>query len=174
MYGGLLQGKLVPVHLLATKTKPSDKVALTCFVDNVAVLAIEACLIKNLGEVFSPLSIMQMKENSVRNIAAESQGSQDQRELLTRKKSVLSSGLEICQRYVGRSMLGKVSRTLARLGSRKILGSLVVLADFVQRKRRVRSNRGREAQYQLMLKVPMRLLPPRLQLPGFAILRSPE
>lgn len=92
--------------------------ALKCFVDNVTVLVIEACLMKNLGAVFSPVLIMQMDENLIRTIAAESQENQDQRELLTRKKTVLSSGLEICQRHVSRSMLGKVPKFFTRLGSR--------------------------------------------------------
>lgn len=86
--------------------------ALKSFVDNVAILAIELCLLKDLGEVFSPVSVMQMEENSVRKIATESQENQNQRELLTRKRAVLSSGLEICQRYVGRGMLGKISEFL--------------------------------------------------------------
>jgi hypothetical protein len=82
-------------------------VALKCFVDNVATLIIEACLMKDLGKVFSPVSVMQMEEDSVRRIAAEPQENQDQREVLKRKEIILNSGLEICQRYVGRRMPGR-------------------------------------------------------------------
>lgn len=107
---------MVPVLLLYARANPSEKVALKCFVDNVTILVIEACLMKNLGGVFSPVLITQMDETLIRKIAAESQENQDQRELLTRKKTVLTSGLEICQRYVGRSTLGKCSKIIAGLG----------------------------------------------------------
>lgn len=106
--------------------------ALKCFVDNVAVLVIEACLMKNLGAVFSPLLIMQMDETLTRKIAAESQENQDQRELLTRKKVVLSSGLEICQRHVSRSKLGKGAKIIARLDIHRIVTISIKLADLTQ------------------------------------------
>lgn len=82
--------------------------ALKSFVDNVAILTVETCLMKDLGMVFSPISVMQMEENVVRRIASEPRENQDQRELLTRKKTVLTLGLEICQRYVGRNTLSKI------------------------------------------------------------------
>lgn len=103
--------------------------ALKCFVDNVAILVIEACLMKNLGAVFSPVLIMQMDESLIQKIAAESQENQDQRELLTRKKTVLSSGLEICQRHVSRSMLGKNSKTFTRLDSHRLVIVLIRRTD---------------------------------------------
>lgn len=81
------------------------KVVLKSFVDNVAILTVEACLMKDLGMVFSPISVMQMEENVVRRIASETRENQDQRELLTRKKTVLTLDLEICQRYVDRNTL---------------------------------------------------------------------
>lgn len=80
--------------------------ALKSFVDNVPVLVIEACLLKNLGAVFSPVVIMQMDGDLIRKIAAESQENQELRDVLTRKEAVLNSGLEICQRYVERGTLG--------------------------------------------------------------------
>lgn len=141
--------------LLVTEAKSYEKVALKSFVDNVAILVIEACLMKDLRAVFSPVLIMQMNGTSIQKIAAESQENQDQREMLSRKKAVLSSGLEICQRYVRRSTLGK-SKPFLGLGSCHIIFHLIVLADIVQREWRLRSNRGQEAQYQSKLKAPMR------------------
>lgn len=79
--------------------------------DNVAVLVIEACFLKNLGAVFSPVVIMQMNGDLIRKIAADSQETQELREVLTRKEAVLISGLEICQRYVGHGTLCEFSET---------------------------------------------------------------
>ena len=71
------------------------------FVDNVTILAVEACLIKDLGDIFRPVRVMQMTPELVEKIAAESQDNQIQREHLTRKKAVLASGLATCKRHVG-------------------------------------------------------------------------
>ena len=48
-------------------------------VDNVAVQAIEACLMTHLPDIISPASVMQMDEETIRRIAAESDESQELR-----------------------------------------------------------------------------------------------
>ena len=48
-------------------------------VDNVAVQAIEACLMAHLPELISPASVMQMDDEIIRRIAAESEESQELR-----------------------------------------------------------------------------------------------
>ena len=48
-------------------------------VDNVAVQAIEACLMTHLPEIISPASVMQMDDETVRRIAAESEEVQELR-----------------------------------------------------------------------------------------------
>lgn len=48
-------------------------------VDNVAVQAIEACLMTHLQDIISPASVMQMKDETISRIAAESEDSQELR-----------------------------------------------------------------------------------------------
>ncbi|KAF2277447.1 uncharacterized protein EI97DRAFT_375109 [Westerdykella ornata] len=48
------------------------KKALTVFIDNVAVLAVENCLIADLAEIFSPKTVSEMNEDLLRLIASES------------------------------------------------------------------------------------------------------
>lgn len=48
-------------------------------VDNVAVQAIEACLMTHLQDIISPASVMQMKDETISRIAAESEESQELR-----------------------------------------------------------------------------------------------
>ena len=56
-------------------------------IDNVAVQAIEACLMNPLPNVISPTSIMKMNEDTVSRIAAEPEENQALREQLSRKLS---------------------------------------------------------------------------------------
>ena len=48
-------------------------------VDNVAVQAIEACLMTPLPDIISPASVMQMEDETIRRIAAESEEIQELR-----------------------------------------------------------------------------------------------
>ena len=70
-------------------------------VDNVATLAIQACLSSHLSELLSPSSIQEMNGELISTIAAESEENQAERDQLTRKLEVLRSGLDICKRYSG-------------------------------------------------------------------------
>ncbi|KAL8792225.1 MAG: hypothetical protein Q9195_005181 [Heterodermia aff. obscurata] len=85
------------------------KVAMKVLVDNVALQAIEACLMTHLPDIISPASVMQMEGETIRRIAAESEESQELREQLIRKATVLKSGLEICKRYTGRRSTSSLS-----------------------------------------------------------------
>lgn len=58
-------------------------------VDNVAVQAIEACLMTHLPEIISPASVVQMEDDVITRIAAEPEENQALREQLTRKLAVL-------------------------------------------------------------------------------------
>ena len=55
------------------------KVAIKVLVDNVAVQAIEACLMTHLPDIISPTSVMQMNDETIRRIAAESEEIQELR-----------------------------------------------------------------------------------------------
>lgn len=58
-------------------------------VDNVAVQAIEACLMTHLPDIISPASVVQMEDDVIIRIAAEPEENQALREQLTRKLAVL-------------------------------------------------------------------------------------
>jgi hypothetical protein len=77
------------------------------FIDNVAIQAVEGYLVKGLGDMLSPSSILQMEPDLVSKIAAESSENQTRREELLRKSTVLKMGLKTCKRYVGRSASSK-------------------------------------------------------------------
>lgn len=79
------------------------------FIDNVAIQAVEGCLMGGLGDILSPSLILQMEPGLVRKIAAESLESQVQRDDLLRKSSVLKLGLKTCKKYVGHSASSKLS-----------------------------------------------------------------
>jgi hypothetical protein len=76
------------------------------FVDNVAVQVIEATIVNNLANVFSPLAVAQMTSELISKIVAESQVAQTQRELLERKIDVLKDGMDTCKRHASRQTLG--------------------------------------------------------------------
>ena len=54
-------------------------------VDNVAVQAVEACLLSQLSSIISPTSVMTMTDDTVASIAAEPEDNQALREQLDRK-----------------------------------------------------------------------------------------
>lgn len=76
------------------------------FVDNVAVQVIEASIVSKLPEVFTPLAVAQMTSELILKIAAESQESQNERELLQRKIRILEDGMTTCKRHTNRRTSG--------------------------------------------------------------------
>lgn len=74
------------------------QVALKEVVDNFSKLAIEACLISKLPELFAPQIVYELSDNTVSRIAAESWEIADERRFLTDKLEVLASGMTELQR----------------------------------------------------------------------------
>ena len=71
-------------------------------VDNVAIYAIECCLVNAVSTLFTPSSVLQMDRELVSSIAAESQHNQSLREQTERKIEVLQAGLDICKVHANR------------------------------------------------------------------------
>ncbi|KAI6081332.1 P-loop containing nucleoside triphosphate hydrolase protein [Hypoxylon rubiginosum] len=69
------------------------KVALKEVVDDFSKLAIEACLISKLPELFTPEIVYDLSEDTVSRITAESLEKAEERRFLTEKKEILSSGM---------------------------------------------------------------------------------
>ncbi|KAF2146892.1 uncharacterized protein K452DRAFT_242078 [Aplosporella prunicola CBS 121167] len=76
--------------------------ALNVFVDNVAALVIENCLLSELPELFSPAIVAGMDDEQLEVLAAESQQVTAERAQLNRKISVLKEGLRTCRKHVPR------------------------------------------------------------------------
>ncbi|CAO2656981.1 Nn.00g057840.m01.CDS01 [Neocucurbitaria sp. VM-36] len=76
------------------------KHAITVFINNIAVLAIENCLIKNLAGIFSPSLIADLSDEKLHAIAAESDKVREDRNSLRQKLSALQSGKEILNEHI--------------------------------------------------------------------------
>jgi hypothetical protein len=76
-------------------------------VDNVCTVAIEAILVSELQDIFSPSAVMQMDEEFISSISTESEDTNAERERLTRQCAALQSGLDICRTQLGHWTLSK-------------------------------------------------------------------
>jgi hypothetical protein len=72
-------------------------------VDNISVLAIEACLIKPLPTIFHPESVHGLDDNLVQRIAGESAESVAERIRLEERLDVLETGLGALSRLASYS-----------------------------------------------------------------------
>jgi len=73
------------------------QVALKTFVDNIAIQVIQRRIVRQLWDVFTPISLAAMGSEVVAKIAAESNSEQSRRALLQSKTAKLREGLDICQ-----------------------------------------------------------------------------
>jgi len=69
------------------------------FIDNIAVLAIEQCLIDELTNVFTPDVVADMDENTLGILAAESEDMKKERTRLQKKLDILRLGLYTCTQF---------------------------------------------------------------------------
>ncbi|KAL8741952.1 MAG: hypothetical protein Q9190_005505, partial [Brigantiaea leucoxantha] len=81
-------------------------------IDNVAIQAIEWCLVANIKDVFSPSHVLQMDVKLVSRIAEESRHDQSLRESTNSKLAALQSGLATCKNHAARKAPGKSSSIL--------------------------------------------------------------
>jgi GTPase SAR1 family protein len=77
--------------------------AISVFSNNIAVLAIENCLIKDLSGIFSPTLTANMDDEQLYAIAAESEDVRYERSSLRKKLEVLQSGRQILYKHMGKS-----------------------------------------------------------------------
>jgi len=78
-------------------------------IDNVAIQAIECCLVAGTSDLLSPSHVLQMDQKFVRGIAAESHQNQALREQTQRRMVVLQAGLDICRVHANRKSLSAPS-----------------------------------------------------------------
>lgn len=82
------------IFQLATSDIYSLQSALVTFIDNIATLAIENCLIRPLGNVFDSQSVSNLSEEQVTNLASESPEAQLTRECFKQELEKLQAGLQ--------------------------------------------------------------------------------
>lgn len=75
------------------------KSAISIFINNVAVLGIESCLIANLTSIFSPSLVTSMNNTELNLIAAECSKTRAKRASLTRKLDALTKGKRVLRIY---------------------------------------------------------------------------
>jgi GTP-binding protein EngB required for normal cell division len=74
-------------------------IALHTFVDNVATLGVELCLLDGLEDLFSPVAVSEMSDEQVSKLASESPDDILQRRTTEKRLEKLKAGREVCQRY---------------------------------------------------------------------------
>ncbi|KAH8597058.1 P-loop containing nucleoside triphosphate hydrolase protein [Bisporella sp. PMI_857] len=72
--------------------------ALRTFIDNIAVLAVEGCLIDDLEDIFSPTAVIKMDDEKLRALGGESELAQVERSELEQKVAVLQDAQRECLR----------------------------------------------------------------------------
>ncbi|KAJ3493910.1 hypothetical protein NLG97_g4423 [Lecanicillium saksenae] len=79
------------------------EMSLHTFIDNVTNLAIESCLIQDLGTMFNPVEVGKMSDETLKRLAAEPEMAQSRRTRLAEEISALKEGLEMCRRSMPRA-----------------------------------------------------------------------
>ncbi len=75
------------------------QVAMKVIVDNFSVLGIENCLLDGLPDTLSPDTVMKLDDTSTRNIATETEDSQNERVRAIKKLKSLEAGLQTLNRF---------------------------------------------------------------------------
>ncbi|KAJ8125531.1 hypothetical protein O1611_g8108 [Lasiodiplodia mahajangana] len=87
---------------LVDKSETYYELSLRNFTDNVIILAIENCLIRELPTILTTNAVAQMKDDMLEKLAAESADIQEQRTELQTECEKLEKGLDLCKVYRGR------------------------------------------------------------------------
>lgn len=83
--------------------------SLRTFTDNVIILAIENCLVRDLPNVFTTRVVNRMHRSELERLASESPDIQQERIELQAEHDSLKKGLAACNKYRDRPMTGKCS-----------------------------------------------------------------
>ncbi|KAI0184388.1 P-loop containing nucleoside triphosphate hydrolase protein [Xylaria flabelliformis] len=87
------------VESLIDKSETYYELSLRIFTDNVIILAIENCLIKDLPTIFTTSVVSQMNDEMLELLAAESADIQVERAELEVECEALQKGLDLCKTY---------------------------------------------------------------------------
>ncbi|KAM5354255.1 hypothetical protein ACJ41O_000905 [Fusarium nematophilum] len=81
------------------------KVAMTRFIDDVAVEVIEAGLVSELSQIIDPVSASMMSADELSRIAGETEASRTARKDLETALAILKDGIKICRTFAGFGIL---------------------------------------------------------------------
>ncbi|KAI0521330.1 P-loop containing nucleoside triphosphate hydrolase protein [Xylaria bambusicola] len=87
---------------LIDKAETYYELSLRNFTDNVTILAVENCLIKDLPSIFTTSMVSQMEDDMLERLAAESSEMQIERAELEAECETLQKGFDLCKAYRGR------------------------------------------------------------------------
>lgn len=90
--------------------------ALTVFTENIAMLAIENCLLIPLETIFTGKMVCEMDTEQIVRLASEPDSVQHDREVLQNKVERLQACLKTCSRYDNSSRLLRQQRIVSRQG----------------------------------------------------------
>lgn len=69
------------------------------FIDDIAVEVVETCVVGQLNQLITPLSVSMMSDEEIARIASETEQSRVARKELETKLKVLRSGAETCKMF---------------------------------------------------------------------------
>ena len=111
---------------LLRHAKAYYNIALETFVDNMATLAVENCLLVGLGGIFSSDKVADLDDAQLQELAGESEQVLSDRKYLEEKIQVLERALKTCERHMVRQ---PVTRDDAVTGLAQELGATSVFSD---------------------------------------------
>ena len=82
------------------------QVAMKCMIDNVAMYAVECCLLAEIKNIFTPSAVLEMSPQLVEEIAAESPKNETLREETQQQLKALQKALEVCKGHASQRPLG--------------------------------------------------------------------
>jgi hypothetical protein len=78
-----------------------EQIALDTFIDNVAVLGVEMCLLTDLGDIFPVEEVASMDDERLVELASEPAGTRLERTQARAQAYALQNVIRICERFVG-------------------------------------------------------------------------
>ena len=68
------------------------------FIDNVANLAIEQCLVDGITELITPIKVLMMSSEKLEQLGSESESLRNHRNTLLSREKKLTEALNVCQK----------------------------------------------------------------------------
>ncbi|KAI1498932.1 P-loop containing nucleoside triphosphate hydrolase protein [Biscogniauxia marginata] len=91
------------VEGLIDKSETYYELSLRTFTENMVVLAIENCLIRDLPLIFTTETVNQMEDSELERLASESPGIRQERTEIRAEHDILKKGLQLCKKFKARN-----------------------------------------------------------------------